>query len=204
MLLVGLTGGIGSGKSTVAAMLERRGAVVIDADDLARRAVEPGTSGHTRVIESFGRGVLADGGHIDRERLAQVVFADPDARRKLEAIVHPEVARLFSETVEAYRDTDEIVVYVVPLLVERSLQAAFDVVVAISASPETREARLGADRGMSPDDVRGRMSAQLSDAERKRAAHAVIQNEGSMEELQRAVDDLWRDLQQRARAGEHG
>jgi len=204
MLLVGLTGGMGSGKSTVAAMLERRGAIVIDSDHLARRALEPGTPGHKRVLETFGNSVASSKGEIDRERLAQIVFAHEEARRRLESIVHPEVARLFSEAVEAYRDTDRIVVYVVPLLVERSMQAAFDVVVAISASPETRKARLGADRGMRPEDVESRMSAQLSDDERKLAAHVVIQNEGSLQELERTVDGLWGDLLRRTEAGEHG
>jgi dephospho-CoA kinase len=198
MLLVGLTGGIGSGKSTVASMLERRGAVVIDADELARRALDPRGPGYAQVIEAFGKDVLGETGEIDRERLAQLVFAEPEARRRLESIVHPEVARQFSETVEAYRDTDRIIVYVVPLLVERSLQSGFDVVVAISASAETRAARLSADRGMTPEDVKGRMSAQLSDDERQRAAHVVIDNEGSLDELGRAVDDLWRNLQGRA------
>ena len=200
MLLVGLTGGIGSGKSTVAAMLEKRGAVVIDADDLARRAVEPGTPGYTRVLEAFGNDAAASSGGIDRERLAQIVFADERARQRLESIVHPEVARLFTEAVDSYRDTDRIVIYVVPLLVERSLQAAFDEVVAISASPETRRARLGADRGMRPEDVQGRMSAQLTDDERERAAQFVVENEGSLQELERVVDDLWSDLRRRAQA----
>jgi dephospho-CoA kinase len=201
MLLVGLTGGIGSGKSTVAAMLEKRGAVVIDADELARRAVEPGTIGYTQVVEWFGRDILAPSGEMDRLGLAERVFADPQARRALESIVHPEVARLFSEAVEAYRESDRIVVYVVPLLVERSLQSGFDVVVAISASPETRLARLSEARRMEPEDVRGRMSAQISDEERERAAHVVLENEGSIEELDRAVDELWRQLQGRAGAG---
>lgn len=204
MLLVGLTGGIGSGKSTVASILERRGAVIIDADDLARRAVEPGTPGYERVLETFGDGATTSSGELDRGRMAQIVFADDEARRRLESIVHPEVARLFSEAVEAYRDTDRIVVYVVPLLVERSLQAGFDVVVAISASPEIRQARLGTDRRMNPKDVQCRMSAQLSDDERERAAHIVVENQGSIEDLQRVVDDLWTDLQRRAEAGRHG
>jgi len=200
MLLVGLTGGIGSGKSTVADMLERHGAIVIDSDDLARRALEPGTPGHKRVLETFGNGVASSKGEIDRKRLAQIVFADEESRRRLESIVHPEVARLFSETTHGYRDTDRIAVYVVPLLVERSMQAGFDVVVAISASPETRKARLGADRGMRPEDVESRMSAQLSDEERKRSAHIVIANDGTLEELERLVDDLWSDLLRRAEA----
>lgn len=185
-------------------MLERRGAVIIDADDLARRAVEPGTAGHERLVDAFGSDVVTSNGQIDRDWLAQIVFGDPEARRRLESIVHPEVARLFSESVEPYRDTDRIVIYLVPLLVERSLESGFDVVVAISASPELREARLSTGRGMSREDVRGRMTAQLSDEERNRAAHVVIENAGSLEELERAVDDLWNDLQRRARAGKHG
>jgi dephospho-CoA kinase len=199
VLLVGLTGGIGSGKSTVAAMLERRGAVVLDADDLARMAVEPGTPGHARVVEEFGSGILAPGGEIDRERLADVVFADPEARRRLESIVHPDVARLFAETLDAYRDTDSIVVYVVPLLVERSLQAAFDVIVVISASPEVRLARLMTGRRMDEKDARDRMAAQLSDEERERAGNVVIRNEGTLDDLENVVDELWNDLRSRDR-----
>jgi dephospho-CoA kinase len=195
LLLVGLTGGIGSGKSTVAAMLERRGAVVIDADELARRAVDPGTPGYIQVAEAFG--AMTGTGELDRQRLAQLVFSDPEARRKLESIVHPEVARLFAEAVAKYRDTDRVVVYVVPLLVERQLQSGFDMVVAISAPPETRVKRL-TDRGMTPEDAQARMSAQLPDEERARAADVAIDNEGSLEELEHAVDDLWADLQRRA------
>ena len=203
MLLVGLTGGIGAGKSTVAEMLRRRGAVVVDADDLARRAVEPGTSGYARVRDAFGD-ILTSSGEIDRERLAQVVFADAKARRTLESIVHPEVARLFTEAIEPYRNTDRIVVYVVPLLVERALEDAFDVIVAVAADPELRVARLTSARPMSEKDVRDRMSAQLSDQERERAAHVVIRNEGSVEDLDRAVADLWADLERRARGPEQG
>ena len=204
MLLVGLTGGIGSGKSTVAAMLERRGAVVIDADDLARRAIEPGTPGYERVLMEFGGDVRGPDGEIDRERLAQVVFSDPAARRRLESIVHPEVAGRFARALEEHRDSDRVVVYVVPLLVERSLQGGFDVVVTISASAENRELRLKADRGMSAEDVRGRMSAQLTDEERERAADLVIGNDGTLRELERAVDGLWADLRHRARAQKPG
>jgi dephospho-CoA kinase len=204
VLLVGLTGGIGSGKSTVAAMLERRGAVVIDADDFARRAVEPGTPGHARVVETFGSGILTRGGEIDRERLADVVFADAEARKRLEAIVHPDVARLFAETVDVYRDTDRIVVYVVPLLVERSLQSGFDVIVVISASPDVRLARLVAGRRMNEKDARDRMAAQLSNEERERAADVVIRNEGTLDDLERAVDGLWDDLRSRSRARQSG
>lgn len=202
MLLVGLTGGIGAGKSTVAHMLERRGAVVLDADEFARQAVQPGTGGYARVVEAFGSDILTRDGGIDRERLADVVFADVQARSRLESIVHPEVARLFAEAVEPYRDTDRVVVYVVPLLVERSLQSAFDAIVVVSASPEVRVARLVADRRMKEEEVRDRMAAQLSDVERERASDVVIRNEGSLEDLEREVDRLWNDL--RSRTGQRG
>jgi len=204
VLLVGLTGGIGAGKSTVAEMLERRGAVVLDADDLARRAVEPGTPGHARVVETFGSDILTRDGEIDRERLADVVFADAEARKTLEAIVHPDVARLFAETVDAYRDTDHIVVYVVPLLVERSLQSGFDVIVVVSASPDIRVGRLVTGRRMNEKDARDRMSAQLSDEDRERAGDVVITNEATLDDLERAVDGLWDDLQNRSRARRSG
>lgn len=197
MLLVGLTGGIGSGKSTVASMLERMGAVVVDADDLARQAIAPGTPGHARVVEEFGPEAVGGDGEIDRARLARRVFTDPVARRRLESIVHPEVARLFAESVAAHRNTDRIVVYVVPLLVERSLQDAVDEVVVVSAAPETRLARLRAARGMDEEDVEGRMAAQLPDEERIRAADVVIDNDGSLAELERRVGDLWTRLRRR-------
>src|SRR5919108_6495765 len=144
-------------------MLERRGAVVIDADELARLAVAPGGGAYDEVVRAFGPSSVDPEGTLDRRWLAEIVFADPEARRRLEAIVHPEVARLFSQALDHYRQTRSIVVYVVPLLVERSLQSAFDVVVAITASPEVREKRLMADRGMQAEDVRGRMAAQLTD-----------------------------------------
>jgi len=148
MLLVGLTGGIGSGKSTVARMLEARGAVVFDADILAREAVAPGTPGHDAVVARFGADVLAPGGEVDREALAAIVFADPAARRDLEAIVHPEVRRLFAEGCEAHRDTEAVVVFSAPLLVETGMHSAFDVLVVVSAPVQTQVERLLRDRGM--------------------------------------------------------
>jgi dephospho-CoA kinase len=199
MLLVGLTGGIGSGKSTVAAMLCERGAVVVDADDLARKAVETGTPGFDRVVETFGQAVLRPDGSLDREALARVVFRDPEARRTLESIVHPEVARLFLEARQRYERTDRIVVYAVPLLVENGLQGMFDVVVVVAAGESTRVARLEA-RGMAADAARDRMAAQLPDAERERVADVVIRNDGSLEDLRRRVGELWADLERRAAA----
>ena len=195
MLLVGLTGGIGSGKSTVARMLAERGAVVIDADELARRAVEPDAPGFAEVVEAFGEDVLSNG-RIDRERLARAVFADDAARRRLESIVHPEVARLLAEQLERYRDTARVVVYAVPLLVENGLQSMFDVVVVVSADEPIRATRLRG-RGMTPEDVRARMRAQLSDEDREAVADVVLRNDGSLDALARRVDALWADLERR-------
>jgi dephospho-CoA kinase len=194
VLLVGLTGGIGAGKSTVADLLAERGAVVIDADDLARRAVDPGTPGFDAVVESFGPEVVTAQGELDRGRLASIVFADEEARGKLEAIVHPQVARLFAEAAEPYRDTDAILVYVVPLLVENHLEGMFDVVVVVTAEREARVARLAQARAMTPEDIRGRMDAQLPDERRMAVAHVVIPNDGPVEELRGKVDDLWARL----------
>lgn len=200
MLLVGLTGGIGAGKSTVARMLEARGAVVFDADVLAREAVEPGTPGHAAVIERFGADVLAPGGALDREALASIVFADPAARRDLEAIVHPEVRRRFAEGTEAYRDTDRVVVFSAPLLVETGMHTAFDVLVVVSATPDMQIERLMRDRGMSEEAVRSRIDAQATPEARAEAADVVIDNEGSVEELEAQVDRVWADLSARATA----
>jgi dephospho-CoA kinase len=200
VLLVGLTGGIGAGKSTVARMLEARGAVVFDADVLAREAVEPGTPGHAAVIERFGADVLAPGGALDREALASIVFADPAARRDLEAIVHPEVRRRFAEGTEAYRDTDRVVVFSAPLLVETGMHTAFDVLVVVSATPDMQIERLMRDRGMSEEAVRSRIDAQATPEARAEAADVVIDNEGSVEELEAQVDRVWADLSARATA----
>jgi dephospho-CoA kinase len=191
LLLVGLTGGIGSGKSTVARMLENLGAVLIDADDLARRAIDKGTPGYDLVLQAFGREILTPSREIDRERLASLVFAAPDARRRLEAIVHPEVARMAAEIVENYRATDHVVVYVVPLLVENNLQETFDVVVTVSADVDIRLSRLTGDREMSEDNVRSRMAAQTSDLEKEGVADFVIRNDGDLSDLESKVKELW-------------
>ena len=201
MLLVGLTGGIGSGKSTVARMREKRDAVVFDADVLAREVVEPGTPGHAAVIERFGANVLAPGGELDREALASIVFADPAARRDLEAIVHPEVRRRFAEGTEAYRDTDLVVIFSAPLLVETGMHSAFDVLVVVSASTATQIDRLMRDRGMSEDTVRSRIAAQATPEARAEVADVLMDNEGSLEELEQRVERLWSELSQRATAG---
>jgi len=197
VLLVGLTGGIGSGKSTVARLLAERGALVFDADEFARRALDPGTMGYGKVVERFGSEALKSSGEIDREWLAQRVFADAAARRELEAIVHPEVGRRLAEALEPHRSSDRVVVYSVPLLVEAGLGPMFDVVVTVSASEDRRVAWLEAERAMSKESVRARMAAQVSDAERERAADVVIRNDGSPANLGRQVDDLWSELEAR-------
>ena len=198
MLLIGLTGGIGSGKSTVARLLEKRGAVVFDADLFAREAVEPGTPGHAAVIERFGADVLAPGGELDREALASIVFADPAARRDLEQIVHPEVRRLFAEGSEAYRDTDRVVVFSAPLLVETGMHTAFEVLVVVSATVATQIDRLMRQRGMSEPSIRARIDAQAPLEDKAAAADILVDNEGSLEELESQVEQLWNDLSTRA------
>ncbi len=198
MLLVGLTGGIGSGKSTVARLLEKRGAVVFDADLLAREAVEPGTPGHAAVIERFGADVLAPGGELDREALASIVFADPAARRDLEQIVHPEVRRLFAEGSEAYRDTDRVVVFSAPLLVETGMHTAFEILVVVSATVATQIERLMRQRGMSEPSIRARIDAQAPLEDKAAAADFLVDNEGSLDELESQVEQLWNDLSTRA------
>jgi dephospho-CoA kinase len=198
LLLVGLTGGIGSGKSTVARMLEERGAVVFDADLLAREAVEPGTPGHTAVIDRFGADVLAPGGELDREALASIVFADPSARRDLEQIVHPEVRRLFAEGSEAYRDTDRIVVFSAPLLVESGMHTAFEILVVVSATVATQIERLMRQRGMSEVAIRARIDAQAPLEDKAAVADLLVDNGGTLDELESQVERLWHDLSARA------
>ncbi len=197
MLLVGLTGGIGSGKSTVARLLEKRGAVVFDADLLAREAVEPGTPGHAAVIDRFGADVLAPGGELDREALASIVFADPAARRDLEQIVHPEVRRLFAEGTGAYRDTDRVVVFSAPLLVETGMHTAFEILVVVSATVATQIERLMRQRGMSEASIRARIEAQAPLEDKAAVADFLVDNEGTLDELESQVERLWTDLSAR-------
>ena len=197
MLLVGLTGGIGSGKSTVARLLEKRGAVVFDADLLAREAVEPGTPGHSAVIDRFGADVLAPGGELDREALASIVFADPAARRDLEQIVHPEVRRLFAEGTEAYRDSDRVVVFSAPLLVETGMHTAFEILVVVSATVATQIQRLMRQRGMSEASIRARIDAQAPLEDKAAVADFLVDNEGTLDELESQVERLWTDLSAR-------
>ena len=197
MLLVGLTGGIGSGKSTVARMLAARGAVVLDSDVLAREAVKPGTSGFDAVVARFGVGVLGSDGSLDREALASIVFADDVARADLEAIVHPVVRRAIAESVAAHAGTDDVVVVDSPLLIETGAHEGFPVVVVVTASVDARVARL-VERGMSEEDVRDRMAAQMPMEEKVAHADVVLDNEDTVAGLEERVDRLWSDLRSRA------
>jgi len=199
MLLVGLTGGIGSGKSTVSRMLEERGAVVLDADGFARDAVVPGSPGLQSVVERFGPQILTPDGELDRPKLASIVFADPAALADLEAIVHPEVRRMIADGIQENLDADRVVVLVNPLLIEMGTHRDCDVVVVVSASPETQVARSIA-RGMADDDVRARIAAQMPLEDRARTADVLIDNEGTLDDLEREVDVLWRQLRDRAAA----
>jgi dephospho-CoA kinase len=201
MLLVGLTGGIGTGKSTVARMLEKRGAIVFDADILARQAVAPGTPGFDQVVERFGPNVLAPGGGLDREALASIVFSDPGARRDLEGIVHPEVRRMFAEGCEEYRDSDRVVVFSAPLLVETGMHTAFDLLIVVSAPVATQIERLMRDRGMAERDVQARIAVQLPLEAKAEVADILVDNEGTLEDLERRVELVWRDLDAQAGAG---
>jgi dephospho-CoA kinase len=195
---VGLTGGVGSGKSTVAGLLRDRGAVVVDADAIAREVVEPGTPGFDAVVDRFGPEIVAADGGLDRAKLAGIVFTDDSAREALNAIVHPLVGERFA-TLLAEAPPGAVVVYDVPLLVEGNLASGFDVVVVVEADPEIRVRRL-AERGMPEADARARMAAQATDEQRRAVADELILNNGSREDLEAAVGALWARLTARAEA----
>jgi dephospho-CoA kinase len=189
VLRVGLTGGIGSGKSTVARRLVARGAVLVDSDVLAREVVAPGTEGLAEVAAAFGDGVLDGSGALDRPALAAVVFGDPDARERLNAIIHPRVRARSAELIAA-APADAVVVQDVPLLVEGGMAARFPLVVVVHADVEERVRRLAL-RGTPEADARARIAAQASDAERRAAADVWLSNDGSEREIEAAVDALW-------------
>jgi dephospho-CoA kinase len=192
---IAVTGGIGSGKSAVTARLAQRGAVVIDADLIAREVVEPGTPGLAAVVAEFGPGILTPDGALDRPAMAAIVFADAERRRALEAIVHPLVGRRSQELLDAAPD-DAVVVYDVPLLAESAdlgRADGFDRVVVVTAPVETRVRRL-VSRGLSEDDARARIAAQASDDARLAIADLVVDNSGDLESLDAEVDRLWAAL----------
>ncbi|MBW1602899.1 dephospho-CoA kinase [Streptomyces sp. JJ66] len=197
MLTVGLTGGIGAGKSEVARLFVSYGAVLIDADRIAREVVEPGTEGHAAVVAEFGEGILTADGGIDRPALGRIVFADAERRAALNAIVHPLVGARSAELRQA-AGQDAVVVHDVPLLAENGLAPLYDVVVVVDVSPETQLRRLTELRGMSEDEARARMAAQATRAERRALADHLIDNDGPLDALQPQVRQVWESLRKRA------
>jgi dephospho-CoA kinase len=192
-----LTGGIGAGKSTVAELLARRGAVVVDADRLARDVVAVGTPGYQAVVARFGDAVVAGDGTLDRRALARLVFDDPAALADLNAIVHPAVRGAIAERVAALAGTDAIVVLVIPLLVESGVSYGQSVVIVVDCPEDVALRRLVSERGMDEGDARRRMAAQVSRADRLAAADVVIDNSGTPVDLVRHVDRLWARLRAR-------
>lgn len=198
MRIIGLTGGIAAGKSTVSSRFAEHGAVVVDADRLARDAVAPGSQGLQAVRERFGDAVIAPDGSLDRPALGAVVFADPEARRALEGITHPEVWRLAQQRFDAAEaaDPDAVVVYDVPLLAEAegSRPLRFDAVVVVDAPAAVRIERLVEHRGMRREDAERRVAAQASDADRLALADHVVDATGTLEQTIRSADEIWARL----------
>ena len=188
MLVVGLTGGIGAGKTLAAQFFSQLGAIVIDADQLARAVIKPGTRGFTEVVARFGSTII-NNGDIDRKALAKIVFADPDARKDLEAIIHPLVLEEFDEAVESL-EADEIMVYEIPLLAETAAAGRFDFVVTIEADLGIRRQRLF-DRGLLAEDIENRIASQASPEARADVADVVIINDGDEDDLLRKIENLW-------------
>lgn len=203
MLKVGLTGNIAAGKSSVADVWRTMGAAVVDADELSRRAVEPGTPAHDAIAREWGTWVLEEGGALDRAALRQIVFADPEARARLEGIVHPAVAALRDEEYrEARARGEKLVVADIPLLFEVGMADEFDVVVLVDAPEEVRLRRIVTDRGLDEDEARRMIAAQMP-AELKRArADVTINNNGTLGDLQDRARDVWRQLVRRAEENE--
>lgn len=197
---MGLTGGIATGKTAVSDLLREHGAVVIDADLLARAVVEPGTPGLAAVVDRFGPQVLTSDRHLDREALGRIVFADPSARRDLEQIIHPEVRRRAAR-IETEADPDAVVVHVIPLLVETGQHDDFDLIVVVDLDPQLQLERLQKRNGLDGTSARARVAAQASREARLAVADVVIDNSATRDDLQRQIDLLWADLHLQATAG---
>ena len=205
MLRVGLTGGIGSGKSAVSGLLAAHGAVVLDGDKAARAVVEPGTPGLAQIAETFGPQVLRPDGSLDRAKLAGIVFSDETARAQLNAITHPLIHKHIQAAEAAAVKAGgpgTIVVHDIPLLAEGQRSSEFDAVIVVDVPPEVQVSRL-AGRGMPEDQARARMAAQATRDQRLAIADIVIDNSGTLEELDRRVAEVWADLISRARPGGH-
>lgn len=195
MLVVALTGGIGSGKSTVAQYFAELGALVIDADQLARLAIERGSDGFAEVQLRFGDEILLNG-DINRSKLAEIIFSDPKAKSDLEAIIHPRVQAIFAEVVDDLAP-DDILIYEIPLLVETGARDKFDYIITVEADREVRISRL-LKRGMYASQIEKRMNAQASEDERVAIADSVIRNDGDEDQLLRSVEAVWEELQARS------
>ena len=194
---VGLTGGIASGKSTVSAILAELGAVVIDADAIAREVVAQGTPGLEAVVAEFGPGLLTPGGDLDRPAMGALVFADAGARKRLEAIIHPLVHRRSAE-LEAAAEAGAVVVHDIPLLAEVGRAGSFDAVIVVDAPAEVQVARMVGDRGWTREDAESRIGAQASREDRLSIATHVVDNTGSLDDLRRRVEDVYAELAARA------
>ena len=196
---IGLTGGVAAGKSTVSAMLAEHGAYVIDADQLAREAVAPGTAGLAAVVEEFGEQVLAEDGSMDRPAVGRLVFGDDGARARLEAIIHPRVRALGEEKARMALDADPglLVVHDIPLLVETGQAGDFDAVIVVDAPEDLQIERMTANRGWTEDDARARIAAQASREQRRAAATHIIDNTGTHDDLRQRVTEVVAELQQR-------
>ena len=200
MLRVGLTGGIGSGKSAVSSRLAAHGAVVIDSDVLAREVVTKGTEGLAEVVAAFGDGVLTADGELDRPALGRIVFGDESARRRLEAIIHPRVRSRAAE-IEAQAPVGTIVVHDIPLLVETGQVERFDLVLVVDVPVGVQLDRLTTQRGMAEAEAKQRIASQAGRADRLAVADLVVDNSGTLTDLDRRIDEVWDTLRQRAGHG---
>ena len=193
---VGLTGGIGAGKSTVADLFSQKGAVVIRSDELARQVIEPQTPGFQQVIDRFGKEFVNSEGYIDRAKLAQIVFQDDAALKDLEKIVHPLVRSKTNQIIDQHT-SETIIVNEIPLLLEKKMESLFDFLVIVISSEKNRLERL-AQRGLTTEQATARMAKQVSDDERKAAADFLIVNDGNLDQLEADVEKIWQTLQERS------
>ena len=201
MLKVGLTGTVGAGKSTVGDLFERWGACRVDADRLAREAVAPGSPALEAIREAFGEAILAEDGSLDRAAMRELAFADPEARRRLEEIVHPEVRRLQRDRAKEARTAGcEVFVAEVPLLFEGGLEEAFDLVVVVDAPREQRRRRVREERGVDAQTFEAIERAQWPPERKRAAADQLVVNDGSLEELEERAGKVWREIERRAGA----
>lgn len=198
MLLVGLTGGIGSGKSTFAALLAERGAQIVDADILGHEALNPGSPAWQSIVDQFGDEILSPGAMtIDRKRLAEIVFADEHKRAALNAIVHPEIFRRLADELDRLRNTDTVVVLDAALIFETGLDSSCDAIVVVTSTRQTRVDRLSRTRGMSIEQIGARMAAQSDPQTLVDRADIVVSNEGSLDDLASEADRVWAELSRR-------